>query len=57
MIIENQRQFFKVTDFLCGLGHIQLSSILNNCTNITGADGSVVVEALCYKPEGHGFHS
>jgi hypothetical protein len=42
---------------LCGLGHIQLSFILNNRINITGAHGNVVVEALCCKPEGHGFHS
>jgi hypothetical protein len=26
-------------------------------TNEPGARGSVVVEALCYKPEGHGFEA
>jgi hypothetical protein len=28
-----------------------------NLTPVVGARGSVVVKALCYKPEGHGFET
>jgi hypothetical protein len=31
------------------------STEYNLCINLLGARGSVVVKALCYKPEGRGF--
>jgi hypothetical protein len=37
--------------------HYQNCLISNSIGHILGACGSVVVKALCYKPEGRGFDS
>jgi hypothetical protein len=55
------RKDMKLTGAFCDYAHVPKESknlkfhLLFGSVNISGARGGVVVEALCYKPEGRGF--